>query len=559
LTEPNAGDIALGCMRAFVGALADGGMTDACISPGSRSTPLVLALDREPRIRVHVHLDERSAGYVALGLAASSGRPVAAACTSGTAAVNLHPAVVEARQGGVPLLLLTADRPPELRGTGSNQTIDQVDLYGRYARLFVEAPVASLERGPWRALAARALDAARGGPGDPAAPVHLNLPFAEPLVPAGEPVEVATDDGPRAQAGPSIESLCAADARAVAARLAATERGVIVAGWMRDDPDAVLELAGAAGWPLVAEPASNARRPGALTAPQFVVEGRSADLVLLLGGLPTTRATQALVADAGSVITISPFDRVPMPGWSVDRHVRTDIAAVARAIARLAGDAPATAWTTGWTEADARARAIIDALLDAWDEPFEGRVARDIADGVPAGSTLFVGNSTPVRDLDLFMRPREGLRVLANRGASGIDGTVSTALGIAASGAQTYALLGDLAVLHDASGLLWAAGRGLDATIVVVNNHGGGIFDLLPSATLPEHEALFVTPHGIDLEALARAAGATYARVDRAQDLLGALEPGPGVRIIEVPIDRARAVAMRAQVRDTVARALAER
>ena len=558
--EPAPGDVALAAMSAFVDALARGGVSDACVAPGSRSTPLVLALERHPGITVRVHLDERAAGFFAVGLAKSSRAPVVLACTSGTAAVNFHPAVVEAAQAGVPLIVLTADRPPELRGTGANQTIDQVGLYGTAPRLAIDAPVP--DAGPhtlrtWRELAARALGAASGEPSEPGAPVHINLPFREPLAPTGATVLAdAGAAGPAHPAGPSLESLCAAEAGAVAARMRMIERGVIVAGWLDGDGSAVLDLARATGWPLIAEPISNARRPGALAAPLHVLDRFDApDMVVHLGGVPTTRAAQGLLARAASVVTVSAFERKAMPGWAIDRRVRTDERAFARAVASQIPANETSAWAKEWTEQDARARAAIDELLDGWSEPFEGRVARDLTASLPNGATLFVGSSTPVRDLDLFMAPRDGLRIFANRGASGIDGSVSSILGIAAAGASTFGLIGDLALLHDASGLLWGARMGLDAVIVVVNNRGGGIFDLLPSATLPEHERLFIAPHDIDVGALARAAGAGFTRAERAQDLAAAVGEAArarGVHIVEVPIDRARALEMRAAVRAAV-------
>ena len=557
------GDVALACMRAFVDELARRGVTDACVSPGSRSTPLALALARDERLRVHVILDERASSFFALGLAKATGRPVVVACTSGTAAANMLPAVVEARQSGAPLLVLTADRPPELRGTGANQTIDQLELYGRYPRLFADALVPSIERlGEFRALGARAIAACWGEPAEPPAPVHVNLPFAEPLTPSGAEVDIGGPLVPTDARGPALESLCAAEAKWTGARVAATERGVIVAGTLAGGADGVLALAEASGWPLLAEPISGARRGRHALAGGQLLLGDPAwagehvpDLVLHVGGIPTTRAAQALCASASSVVSVSVFAREPTPGWRLDRMITTDPGAFCRALAARIPAVPETGWAGEWHSADAIARAAVDALLDDMEEPFEGRVARDVAATLPDGATLFVGSSTPVRDLDVFMRPRDGLLVLGNRGASGIDGTVSTVLGIAAAGEPTVGLVGDLAVLHDMSGLLWASTLGLDAVLVVLNNRGGGIFDLLPSASLPEHERLFVTPHDVDLANL----GVAHERVGRGGEVVPAIEgarAAGGVRIVEVPIDRARALDQRRAVAEAVRAAL---
>jgi len=551
------GDVALACMRVLVDELARAGMRAACIAPGSRSAPIALALERDERMRVFVHLDERAAAFFALGLAKATGDPVAVVCTSGTAATNFFPAIVEAARSGAALVALTADRPPELRGTGANQTIDQVGLYGGYPRLAIDADVPAPGSGAtWRALGR---DAARAALGPPPAPVHVNLPFREPLVPEGRPVDLG--DGPATGDGWMLESLCRSDVDAIAARIGGIQRGVVLACGLRSDASPLIELAATAGWPLIAEPHSNLRRAGALGAGWWLLadgsfaEQHVPDLVLHAGALPTTRAAQALLAQARSVISIDECDRQPTPGVVLDRMIVADPGPLARAAAGRVPPAPESPWLRSWREADALARAAVDGVLDATEEVSELRAARDLAAAIRDGATLVASSSMPVRDLDATMAPREGVRVLANRGASGIDGVVSTVLGVAAAGAPTYALVGDLAMLHDASGLLWSSRLGVSATLVVPNNRGGGIFDLLAQSELPEHERLFVTPHDIDLEALARAARATYARVERAADLAPALD-GRGVRIIELPIDRARAVALRREVTAAVREAL---
>ncbi len=562
---PTEGDVALACMGELVGALVAWGLTDACLSPGSRSTPLALALARDGRVRLHVHLDERAAGFFALGLAKVSGRPVAVACTSGTAAAELLPAVVEASMARVPLLLLTADRPPELRGVGANQTIEQVGLYGRYARWAHDAPVPGERPEPahWHGLAQEAwARSLRHPPG----PVHLNLPFREPLVPSGaasarREVSVPRGDAPGGPPRPTAE-----DVRAVVELVSSTERGLVLAGGLRVPAPAALELAARVGWPLAAEPTSGLRVEGALAAPQALLgdAGFAAahvpDAVLQLGAAPTSRPALAAVGAAGRLVIVDPDGLVADPHRRAERRLEVDPEALCRAALREAPARGETDWSRAWGEADRRARRALDAALDGWSEPSEPRVARDVAAWAPSGGSLVVASSMPVRDLDLAMRPRPGLRVLANRGASGIDGFVSTALGVAAAGAPTVALSGDLSLLHDVGSLLWSARRGIDLVLVVLNNDGGAIFAMLAQRELPELEPLFVTPHGLDLGAVSQAAGAGHALVLRAEDLPEALDrarAAGGVQVVEVPVDREATVRQHAELRRAVAEALA--
>jgi 2-succinyl-5-enolpyruvyl-6-hydroxy-3-cyclohexene-1-carboxylate synthase len=346
------------------------------------------------------------------------------------------------------------------------------------------------------------------------------------------------------------------------------ERGLVVAGPMRAVTTELLEVAARLGWPVLAEPLSHLRRPGALAAGQALsadagwLERFTPELVMQVGATPTTRATQAIVRSARSLIVVADGSLDPDPDGRAAVTSPIDAAGFAQGLLAELPDAspePST-WLGAWQEADAAARRVVDDLLDSWDEPFEGRIARDLAAWIPAGGTLVAGSSMPIRDLDHFMAPRDGLRVLANRGASGIDGFVSTALGVAAaSDAPTFALCGDLTFLYDAAALLWNARRGIHAVFVVVNNGGGAIFDFLPQRGLPEHERLFTTPHGIDIGAICLAAGLGHARVDRAaklRDALGAAVGATGIQVIEVPSDRATNVGRHEEVAAAVAAAL---
>jgi 2-succinyl-5-enolpyruvyl-6-hydroxy-3-cyclohexene-1-carboxylate synthase len=572
MTPASAGDVALACMSAFVDQLAAYGLHHACVSPGSRSTAIALALDRHHSVSVHVHLDERAAGFFAVGLAKATGAPVAVACTSGTAAAELLPAVIEAEMSRLPIVLLTADRPPELRGRGANQTIDQRDLFGRHARAFLQADVPGERAGgdaTWRTIAARAMNIASQ---PPPAPVHVNLPFREPLTPTGDDVRLRT--GPRnpddAAIPVSLSVEAASEADDLAGELRTVERGIVLAGGLpaRPDASAVPLLAGRLGWPLLAEPISQLRRPGrALAAGQLLagdagfIERHRPDVVLQFGATPTTRAGQALTRSCDRLVVIE------SPGVPADPDRRASPALVwgsdvdpGDVAARMERRARRLDWLEAWTAADTAARRATDAVLDGWEDPFEGRLARDVGAAVADGSTLFVGSSMPIRDLDAYMAPREGVRVLANRGASGIDGLVSTALGVAAARAPTIALLGDLSLLHDVGSLLWSGRRDADLVIVVPNNDGGIVFSYLEQRRLPEHRRLFTTPHGLDLGAVATAARVPHTRIERAAEVDAAVRGSAargGVRLIEVPVDADLNVARHAEVRAAVASALA--
>jgi 2-succinyl-5-enolpyruvyl-6-hydroxy-3-cyclohexene-1-carboxylate synthase len=561
------GDVSLECAWALVDELVRGGMAHACVSPGSRSTPLVLALARHPAVTVHVHLDERSSAFVALGIAKATGEPVAVASTSGTAAAEFFPAVVEASQARVPLILVTADRPPRLRGTGANQTIDQVELYGSSVRAYLEPPVPSLEAdvaGAWRAAGREAIEAARGHvPG----PAHVNCCFEEPLAPTGSPV-LEPRGGQPLPGGepPRAETFEAIGVPAISDLVRGVERGLVVAGPLRRREPQVLALAARLGWPLLAEPLSHVRNPGALEAGQALAgspawrEAITPDIVLQFGATPTTRATQALVAAGRALVVVDDGFPDPDPDHRAAISVRAPVGEVAAGLLDTDGSAPITPWRTAWRAADTAARTAIDGCLDSWAEPSEMGVARDLAAAIPDGGTLFVGNSMPVRDLDGSMAPRDGLRVLANRGASGIDGLVSTALGVAASGSgPTFALLGDLTFLYDAGAVLWNASQGPDLVVVVNDNGGGQIFAGLGQRQLPpdELERLFLTPHGADLEALCGAAGAGHTLVDRATGLVpavGAAAFAGGLQVVRVAIDAERDRGRRAEVRTAVER-----
>jgi 2-succinyl-5-enolpyruvyl-6-hydroxy-3-cyclohexene-1-carboxylate synthase len=553
---------------AFCDELARCGLREVVLAPGSRSTPLAMAfgnLEREGRLRLHVRIDERSAAFTALGLAKASRRPAAVLCTSGTAAANFHPAVIEADESAIPLLVFTADRPPELRSTGANQTIDQIKLYGSAVRWFCEAGVPEQRSGAaayWRSLACQAWAQASGRAGGLPGPVHLNLALRDPLTP-----DLAGQTGP----GDWPESL---DGRPDGQpwtrfeppgtpvgqlQLPWTERGVVVCGDGGYDAAPLVELAERAGWPVLAEPSSGARYgPNALPAyqyllatPQFMGAYRP-DVIVSAGRPGLSRPQSALLAaPVGRHVVIGQG-----PGrWADPQRAATDVAAGIRLSGTPAGTTP---WLDAWLRADDAARRAVDAVLDDEDRLTEPRLARDLVVGLPEDALLWAASSMPVRDIDLHAVTRADLRILASRGASGIDGTVSSAVGAAlAHGGPAFALLGDLAFLHDGPGLaLGPAEPRPDLCLIVVNNDGGGIFSTLEQAAFTDSfERLFGTPHGAGLDHLAAAFGLPYQRLDQPEDLGKAL-PGTGLRIVEAKTDRAAGAALRGRLREAAAAAI---
>jgi 2-succinyl-5-enolpyruvyl-6-hydroxy-3-cyclohexene-1-carboxylate synthase len=495
----------------------------ACTSPGSRSAPIVLALARERRLRTASHIDERCAGFFALGCAKATGSPAVVTCTSGTATANLVPPVFEAHEAGVPLLVLTADRPPELREVGAGQTIDQLKLYGDAVRWFVEVGVdeATPERVRWmRALACRATWAALGAGGGRPGPVHLNLPLREPLVP---PRRLEPDLQPGRPGGrPWLARTVPIPASRPLPLGEGAARGVVVAGrWERSDLGAVVApFAQHLGWPLLADPLSGARRGDAAVAhydallrDRAFAAAHAPELVLRVGDLPTSKPLRAWLADLPGArqLALRPAGVWHDPEGVLEALVDEDPVSALGVPPRLPPAEPA--WLAGWRAADERAAGATDAALgDGLSEP---RVARELAARLPGAATLVVASSMPVRDLESFAGVRDDPpRVLANRGANGIDGTVSTAYGVArASDGPVVLLIGDVALLHDLGGLLAARRLAIPLVVVVLDNDGGGIFEFLPIAGEADaFEAHVATPHGVDLAHAAALFGLGHER-----------------------------------------------
>jgi 2-succinyl-5-enolpyruvyl-6-hydroxy-3-cyclohexene-1-carboxylate synthase len=530
--------------------LVRAGVTDAVLCPGSRNAPLAFALhaaDAAGRLRLHVRIDERSAGFLALGLALRSGRPVPVATTSGTAVANLHPAVLEASHSGVPLVVLSADRPPELIGTGASQTVEQPGIFGTAVRVAVTTAVATNAAGQqarWRSTVDRVVATATGVRGGLPGPVQLNLPFAEPLVPDADPAWSEPLDG-RADGRPWT-AVGRVRAEVPPLPLDPAAPTLVVAGG-----GAGVHLALLGGAPLVAEPSSPLWGHALRAGPWLLEEPALKPAQVVVVGRPTLhRPVQRLLADPDVAVYAAADPRGGQ--W-------TDVPATVRAVGSVPPLAPPGDWADRWKAADGAASAALDAALDK-GTPRGLRLARDLIAALPAGAQLVLGSSNPVRDVALAAVPRADVTVLSNRGVAGIDGTVSTAVGAAlAHPGPAYALLGDLTLLHDTTGLLIGPDEPRpDLTFVVLNDSGGGIFSLLEQGA-PVHaasfERVFGTPHTTDLRALAAAFGAAHVLADGplAQDL----GPARGLRLLEVRAERGTLreghAALRAAVRAAVA------
>ena len=541
------------------------GVRDAVLCPGSRNAPLSFALhaaEQGGRLRLHVRIDERSAAFLALGLALRSGVPVPVTCTSGTAAANLHPAVLEAHHAGIPLLAVTADRPAELVGTGANQTVHQAGLFGAAVRAApaLVAPRELGQQGAWRSTVDRAVAAARGALGGGPGPVHLNVPFREPLVPP-----VGLDSGSNGSGS---------DGAAEPAWLAALEGRPTGEPWTVVPPGAparveveldlgrpTLVIAGHGGAPappgvpVVAEPTAPSW-PHALAAGPWllgsaVLRQLRPEQVLVLGRPTLHRPVQRLLADPAVAVTVV----TNLPEW-------TDVsgsAVAAGTVLRCAGT-PDPGWLDQWRRADAAAVAVVSSEVAAYPQASGLDVARRLVAALPGGALLLLGSSNPIRDVALAARPRHGLTVLANRGVAGIDGTIATATGATlAHGGPGYALVGDLTFLHDTNGLLIGPDEARpDLAVVVANDDGGGIFGLLEQGA-PEHaevfERVFGTPHGTDLAALCAAHHVPHIRVSP-DELAGAVDPAGGLRVVEVRTERSGLRALHDQIRDAIEMAL---
>ncbi len=575
--------------EAFVDELARSGLRHACICPGSRSTPLVMSLAQHPNIKIWVHLDERSAAYFALGISRTLNEPVAIVSTSGTAAANFFPAVVEAHYSHAPILIVTADRPAELWEWGANQTIDQFRMYGAHAKWSVNmaSPEVTLDLLRYvREMTCRALSTAVQSP---AGPVHINFPFGEPLVPKNVSADIpehlfagaqdawegrkqgrAYTDVQNGRRSVSIEKV-----KELVGDLQTMRNGLIVCGPQDDSdfPPAASMLADRLSFPILADPLSQVRcgthdrglvvdSYDAFLRSEKLVQALEPEIILRFGATPTSKVLQNYIErhHQARQILIQEGD------WQDPMHVATDIFQTdpnqfTKELAAATAAASNREWSGRWLAvAEGTRKAIRDQVSDV-EEMFEGKIFTELAVLFPPRATLFAGNSMPVRDLDAFFpsAPQQ-IRFLANRGASGIDGVVSTALGASAVIQEpTVLVVGDLSFYHDMNGLLAARQYNLNATIVLANNNGGGIFSFLPQREYTESfEKYFATPHGLTFHAAASLYGLTYSKPASWEEFHTAVSASigsSGTTIVEMQTNRDRNVELHRRIWSAVAEA----
>lgn len=568
----NTGDLNAQFCATLVDEWVAQGVVHAVVAPGSRSTPLALALARHRDVHVTVVLDERSAAFRALGIGRATAAPAVLLCTSGTAAAHFYPAMVEAHHSNVPMIVCTADRPPELRDTGAGQTIDQVGIYGSALRWLCDpgAPVAG-QSGFWRSIAARGCSVACGDGALAPGPVHYNLAFREPLVGVGGALGLR---GVRSFATRSV----ATDTVVAAVRdiALANSHGVIVAGWGCDVSPAVLrELSIATGWPILADAISNVRCGDRVIAHYEAVardvtgaQRLRPDAVMRFGAPLTSKITNQWIASATHQIVVDAHNAWLDPLRSctvrIPAHGAEFASALTDSLVATAGESPdrSTAWFSQWSHADTLVRGAFDAAFERRDQLDGARLGRDVVANIVAGAHLLVASSMPVRDLEWCAHPQQHAIVHANRGANGIDGLLATACGIAlASAAPTYAVVGDLALLHDAGSLLGLRDLPIELTIVVVDNRGGGIFSFLAqfeATTTEEFELLFATPQDAVVEDVAAAYGVAAVRVSTPAQLREQLrQRTPGVRVVvATTVDRPTEVLLHRELWQVASQAL---
>ncbi|MEX0767099.1 MAG: 2-succinyl-5-enolpyruvyl-6-hydroxy-3-cyclohexene-1-carboxylic-acid synthase [Microthrixaceae bacterium] len=578
VSEPQKGcDVAATYCATLVDEWVRLGMTDAVICPGSRSTPMALAAAQDSRLRVSMHHDERSASFMALGLGLSTGRAALLLCTSGTAAAEFHAAVIEAHQAFVPLLVMTADRPDELHGVGAPQTINQRDLFGSAVRWYCEPGVPAEGGAPWWRDLAR--DSWIRTLGEHPGPVHLNQAFREPLIgTAGElpalrePLVGFSDDAmpaTGAQWGVTDEEL----AKLVVSFSGRT--GVIIAGVRAartvSEVSAIFELARHLGWVVIADPASGCRidqaetitASDALLRSQAFAVAHQPEVIIRLGGLLSSRALNSWVASAPALkIGIDCYGSVPDPDAVLNQKIPADIESVCRQLQSVVHQGAPAAWREAWISAEQTATQAINSVLGQYVDATEPAVVIDLFTLLPEDGILVLSSSMPVRDAEWYAPARSGLRVLSNRGANGIDGVTSTAVGAALPAKVTVLLIGDIAFLHDTNALLGLLNRHVNLVIVVIDNDGGGIFSFLSPHALLEStrfEQLFGTPHGVDLLKIAAAHQIPAERVSTRTGvqaaIAGALTRG-GPRIVVVPTNREQNLAVHEALNEAVSQAV---
>ncbi len=591
---------------AFVDELQRAGVRNVVICPGSRSTPLAMAFAAQAGIRIWMHVDERSAAYFGLGMAKQLRQPVALLCTSGTAAANFMPAIVEAKLTHVPLLVLTADRPHELRDNGAPQSIDQNRLYGTYVKWFVEVALPEATNAALRYIRTIAARAAASAQAIPAGPVHLNFPFREPLTPEPIPGQylppVAQRDHVAWQGRPNNAPYVEVREVPLGAPTATTigylmdmvlgvRRGLIIIG-PNDDPalvEPVVRLACHLGYPILADPLSQLRcgdhdqvmvlsSYDAFLRIDSFIESAQPELILRFGAMPISKPLLLYLKRYAScpLVIIDGHGGWEEPTQLASELIHANPAALCQSLLTALDQhdkseeiesSVSHEWLITWQEVDKVTRQTIQNVIQDFNELFEGRVFTELARLLPDGTTLYAGNSMPVRDLDTFFWCSEHrIRIMGNRGASGIDGVVSSALGASAGAGQnepTVLVLGDLSFFHDLNGLLAARLYQLNLTVVLINNDGGGIFSFLPQGAYPEHfEQLFGTPTGLDFRLAVQMYGGQFQKIDTWEQFRKAVSRGlntGGLHVIEVPTERTSNVNMHRQLWEIIGKTLNKR
>jgi len=585
---------------AFVDELQRAGVRNVVICPGSRSTPLAMAFAAQPGMRIWMQVDERSAAYFGLGMAKRLCQPVALLCTSGTAAANFMPAVVEAKLTHVPLLVLTADRPHELRDNGAPQSIDQNRLYGTYVKWFVEVALPEATNVALRYIRTIAVRAAASVQANPAGPVHLNFPFREPLTPEPIPGQslppVAQRDLVAWQGRPDnapfvevreapLDVPAATTMGYLMDMVRGARRGLIIVG-PNDDlalVEPIVRLARRLGYPILADPLSQLRcgdhdqvmvlsSYDAFLRIDSFIESAQPELILRFGAMPTSKPLLLYLKRYAScpLVIIDGHGGWEEPTQLASELFHANPAALCQALLDQREEiqpSVSQAWLTTWQDADKLTRQTLQYAVQDFNELFEGRVFTELAGLLPDGATLYTGNSMPVRDLDTFFWCSEHrIRIMGNRGASGIDGVVSSALGASAGAGPnepTVLVLGDLSFFHDLNGLLAARLYQLDLIIVLINNDGGGIFSFLPQAAYPEHfEQLYGTPTGLDFRLAVQMYGGQFQREESWEQFRKAVSQGlntGGLHVIEIPTERTSNVKMHRQLWEVIGKTLNER
>ncbi|MEH7113996.1 2-succinyl-5-enolpyruvyl-6-hydroxy-3-cyclohexene-1-carboxylic-acid synthase [Neobacillus niacini] len=544
---------------AFVAELVQTGITDVVVSPGSRSTPMAMVMAEHPDVNIHIHVDERSAAFFALGIAKATNKPVAILCTSGTAAANYFPAIVEARYSRVPLLVLTADRPHELRDVGAPQAIDQIHLYGHHVKWFADMALPDNSKDVIRYARTVSARAAAIATAAPAGPVHLNFPFREPLIPKLDGETFQLEERPKGYVHVRNGELTIDEDefKKISLKLNSYKNGIIVCGNIGDEQfaQAVTDLSAALRFPILADPLSQLRSgkhslENIVEAYDTFLRNEDAkvylkpDVIVRFGAMPVSKALTIFLKENHQA------DQLVIDGaggWRDPASLSTEMiycneSIFCERLLALTEKRESAEYLEKWLEVNNLTKANMALIKDS-QKLSEGRLFYQIADLLPEGATLFVGNSMPIRDLDsFFLNNQKSIKVIANRGANGIDGTVSAALGAALYSQPLYLVLGDLTFFHDLNGLIAAKLYGIDIQIIVVNNNGGGIFSFLPQSEHPKNfELLFGTPLNLEFEHAVRMFNGNFTKVKDWEHLSELMNPSAevkGLNVYEVVTNR---------------------